>query len=78
MIQTGMQPIRTSEKIPLEKIKKTLGENHTCYVLITCNESAVDGEMQVQMDYEGDESLAAFLVDNAGQIFDERLCRDLK
>jgi hypothetical protein len=66
---------QTETQMGLEEIKKTLGESHACYVLITCNESADSGEMCVQMDYEGDESLAAFLVDNAGQIFDERLSR---
>jgi hypothetical protein len=66
---------QTQTLMGLEEIKKTLGENHACYVLITCNESAASGEMCVQMDYEGDESLAAFLVNNAGQIFDERLSR---
>jgi hypothetical protein len=35
--------------------------------------------MDVEMSYEGDETLAAFLVDNASQVFDEkRFARESK
>lgn len=57
----------------LGKIKKALGDQHACYVLITCTEPTSDGKMQVEMNYEGDETLAAFLVENASQVFDDRL-----
>jgi len=57
----------------LDKIKKALGEKHACYVLITCSEPTAEGQMEVQMSYEGDEMLAAFLIDNASQAFDEKL-----
>ncbi len=53
-------------------IKKTLGEKHACYVLITCSEPTEEGKMEVEMSYQGDETLAAFLVDNASQVFDEQ------
>ena len=43
-----------------------------CYVLITCSEPDSDGKMEIEMSYEGDEMLAAFLVDNAVQVFDDR------
>jgi hypothetical protein len=54
------------------EIKKVLGEKCACYVLITCSEPGADGKMNVQMNYEGDEGLAAFLVDNAGQVFNQQ------
>ena len=54
------------------EIKRALSENNTCYVLITCSEPGPEGNMDVEMKYEGDESLAAFLVDNASQVFDDR------
>ncbi len=57
----------------LDKIKKTLGEKHACYVLITCTEPTEEGQIEVEMSYEGDETLAAFLIDNASQVFDEKL-----
>ncbi len=68
-----MQEVIEPPSQAMENIKQALGKSHACYVLITCNESTSPGEMAVQMDYEGDETLAAFLVDNASQIFDERL-----
>lgn len=54
-------------------IKKTLDKPCACYVLITCTEPNEDGKMEVEMNYEGDESLAAFLVENASQVFDDRV-----
>ncbi|HEX2582704.1 MAG TPA: hypothetical protein VHL30_01160, partial [Chlamydiales bacterium] len=57
----------------LNRIKKTLGEKHACYVLITCSDPTKEGKMEVEMSYEGDEMLAAFLIDNASQVFDEKL-----
>ncbi|MBS0625970.1 MAG: hypothetical protein JSS32_07965 [Verrucomicrobia bacterium] len=57
----------------MEKIKKELGERHACYVLITCSEPSGSGKMEVEMSYEGDETLAAFLLENASQVFDEKM-----
>jgi len=56
----------------LKDIRKLLGENNACYVLITCDDPSDEGKMNVQMSYEGDEMLASFLVDNAQQVFDDR------
>lgn len=62
-----------------KKIEKVLGKGCACYVLITCSEPSADGHMNVELNYEGDETLAAFLVENAGQVFDERKsCRESK
>lgn len=61
------------------QIKKTVKEDCACYVLITCSEPNAEGKMEVEMDYEGDEALAAFLVENAAQVFDNRFhCRESK
>jgi hypothetical protein len=46
-------------------VKKELGENNACYVLITCGHPSQDGKMQVEMTYQGDPTLAAYLVENA-------------
>lgn len=40
-------------------------KNNACYVLITCGEPSVDGKMEVEMTYEGDASLAAYLIESA-------------
>ncbi len=55
-----------------KEIRKALQDKCACYVLITCTTPGADGKMDVQMNYEGDESLAAFLVDNAGQVFEQQ------
>jgi len=54
------------------KVEKELKKNCACYVLITCTEPDANGNMGVEMKYEGDEGLAAFLVENAGQVFNEK------
>ena len=62
-----------------KEIKKALGDSCACYVLISCTTPNADGKMEVQMNYEGDESLAAYLVENASQVFDDRRnCRESK
>jgi hypothetical protein len=57
------------------EVKKALEQKCACYVLITCTEPGTDGKMEVELNYEGDESLAAFLIENAGQVFDDRMHR---
>lgn len=62
-----------------EMVKKALQKSCACYVLITCSEPDAEGKMEVEMDYDGDEALAAFLVENATQVFDDRFhCRESK
>jgi hypothetical protein len=64
---------KSSRDTTLSKMKKELSQRYACYVLITCQEPTSDGKMAVEMDYSGDEALAAFLVSNASQIFDEQM-----
>jgi len=53
-------------------IKAKLAKNHACYVLITCGEPTDDGDMQVEMTYEGDATLAAYLLQGAQTFMDEQ------
>lgn len=46
-------------------IKSELAKRHACYVLITCDSPAKDGSMHVEMAYEGDPVLAAYLIEGA-------------
>lgn len=55
------------------QIEKATKKNCACYVLITCTQPNAEGKMEVEMDYQGDEALAAFLVENAGQVFDDQI-----
>ncbi len=64
---------KKSTEVALAQVKKMLDGQCACYVLITCTEPSREGKMEVQMDYEGDADLAAYLIDNASQVFDERL-----
>ncbi len=43
-----------------DRIKKTLAKNHACYVLITCDQPSIGGNMEVQMSYE--ETLRSHLI----------------
>lgn len=50
----------------VEKIlKDELAKKHACYVLITCGEPSDDGKMHVEMSYEGDATLAAYILQGA-------------
>lgn len=62
-----------------QRIQKPSKPDCACYVLISCSEPNLEGKMEVEMHYEGDEALAAFLIDNAAQVFDDRFqCRESK
>lgn len=50
-----------------KRLKESLSKKHICYVLITCDAPSDDGEMQVEMCYEGDAALAAYLLQGATQ-----------
>ena len=69
----GKMQRKSSREASISKIKKELSELHSCYVLVTCGEPSPDGKMEVEMNYQGDESLAAFLLENAAQVFDEKM-----
>jgi len=53
-------------------LKDTLAKKHVCYVLITCDAPSDDGKMQVEMTYEGDATLAAYLLQGAQGFIDEQ------
>ncbi len=42
-----------------------------CYVLITCSEPNEDGTMEVEMKYDGELWLAAYLIKNAQGVLEE-------
>jgi hypothetical protein len=68
-----MRKEKNPRDISLQSIKKALGKNNACYVLITCGEPSEDGKMQVEMSYEGDQTLAAYLVESAQNVFDHQI-----
>lgn len=53
-----------------EKVRKLLSnDNNACFILITCKDANLEGKMQVEMTYEGDSTLASYLIDNAQEFF---------
>lgn len=46
-------------------LKDELAKKHACYVLITCDEPSDDGQLQVEMSYQGDANLAAYILHGA-------------
>lgn len=63
---------KQKKEAALELLKKNLSKDYACFVLISCTNPDAKGKMEVEMDFEGEETLAAFLVENAAQVFAER------
>ena len=59
-------------KKPKQEVDHPLLEDNACYVLITCGKPSKDGKMQVEMTYEGDVSLAAYLIESAQGLLDNQ------
>lgn len=52
-------------------LQEALDKNPSCYVLITCGQPSEDGQMQVEMTYQGDATLAAYLLQGAQSFIDQ-------
>ncbi len=63
---------RQKKEAALERLKKDLGEDYACFVLLTCTHPDASGKMEVALDFEGDETLAFFLIENAAQVAEDR------
>jgi hypothetical protein len=67
-----MQEGSKKKKVRCVKNKTiNLKEDQACYVLITCGQPSADGKMAVEMTYEGDPTLASFLLANAQGFIDQ-------
>ena len=64
-IMTAMTqiPHRGLDRAVIQKILER--QKNACYVLITCQEPTDDGQMHVEMTYDGDMDLAAYLIESA-------------
>jgi len=54
-----------------KEIHEKLSKKYACYVLITCTPPKDDGDMNVEMHYEGPKPLASYLVEGARSFFEE-------
>lgn len=52
-------------------LQEALEKDPSCYVLITCGQPTEDGQMQVEMTYQGDTTLAAYLLQGAQLFIDQ-------
>ncbi len=59
------------EGLSQEELRKYLAKQFPCFVLITCGEPTAEGKMEVEMIYEGDCSLAAYLIESAQTFIEE-------
>lgn len=59
------------DKRSRKHLKDVLENDPSCYVLITCGKPAADGQMQVEMTYQGDVSLASYLIQGAQMFIDQ-------
>lgn len=55
-----------------KRLREKLAKGNICYVLITCAESRDNGEMEVEMSYEGDTALASYLLQGAQHFIDDQ------
>ncbi len=58
------------EDTAFDILKKNLDGDFACVILITCTQPSAEGKMDVQLNFEGDDTLAAFLLENARAGFD--------
>ncbi len=59
-----------NEHIPKEW-QDELNKKNEAYILITCDSESQNGEMNVQMSYEGDPVLVSYLLQGAQEIVDQ-------
>jgi hypothetical protein len=59
------------EKDIHQRIRKLLAKEYAGFVLVTCKNPHGDGRMQVEMTYDGDPVLAAYLLEGAQGYLDE-------
>jgi hypothetical protein len=52
------------------QVHKTLTNKNACYILITCGRPSDEGKMEVEMTYEGEPSLAAYLIESAHHLLE--------
>lgn len=70
MAQPPSQNFNKIEKLPIKK--KALDEL-ACKIVISCSSPSSEGKMDVEMTYEGDPTLAMFLLDNAREYFENQI-----
>ncbi len=60
-------------KLGLADVGDSIEKQLICSILITCIDSLNNGSMEVDMQVEGDEELALFLLESARQVLDQQV-----
>ena len=55
--------------MPIKKGMQKPEKDVSCYVLITCTHPNSKGQMEVNLNYEGDRVLASYLIKSAQEFF---------
>ena len=56
-----------------DRLKKLMESSESCYIFISCGEPTDDGNMRVEMSYDGDPVLVSYLLENAQNTIDEQV-----
>jgi len=64
-----VQPNQSSVK---QLIQRLTDRKQSCWVLISCGEPDAEGDMPVELYYEGETELACFLLENAKEVLDRQ------
>lgn len=59
------------DKRSRKHLQDVLDTDPSCYVLITCGQPSENGQMQVEMTYQGDATLASYLIQGAQLFIDQ-------
>ena len=62
--------IRNSKNGLCVSRQKMLKNDQACRIVITCGKPSTDGKMSVEMTYDGDPSLASYLLETAQGFID--------
>lgn len=67
-MQEGSNKKNKGLRVSKQKIRK---EDQACCIVIRCGQPNADGKMSVEMTYEGDPTLASYLLENAQGFIDQ-------
>ena len=56
-----------------DRVNRAFFRRNICYVLLTCGEPNQNGEMDVEMTYEGDPYLVSYMIENAREMIERKL-----
>jgi hypothetical protein len=65
------------DKKSRKHVQDVLAKNPSCYVLISCGKPSADGQLQVEMTYEGEASVASYLLQGAQFYIDQEEEREM-